>query len=83
MVPAMAATGEVDRGAPVDRVEARDGGAARLVMGCGVAKEDCCVRRGHAHGGGRGWCGGGCVMMLQQADASAMGSNTPVGLSAV
>jgi len=54
MVPAMAATGEVDRGAPVDRVEARDGGAARPAMGCGMVQEDRCMRKGHAHNGGRG-----------------------------
>jgi hypothetical protein len=32
---------------------------------------------------GKGWCGGRCTVMLRQPDASVMGSNTPVGFSAV
>ena len=50
MVSAMAATGKVDSGAPVDRVEARDGGtrAAQLAMGCGVAEERALCTRGTA-----------------------------------
>ena len=50
MVSAMAATGKVDSGAPVDRVEARDGGAraAQLAMGCDVAGERALCARGMA-----------------------------------
>jgi hypothetical protein len=37
MVPAMAATGEVHGGTPVDRGEERDHGVARTAKGCGAA----------------------------------------------
>ena len=56
MVPAMAVTGEVDGGAPVDRGEVRDGGVARPAMGCGAAggKGTTCAGDGCAVGEGRG-----------------------------
>jgi hypothetical protein len=54
VVLAMAVTSEVDRGAPVDRVEARDGGMARPVIGCGAAGGRVLHARGRAHGEGKG-----------------------------
>jgi predicted RNase H-like nuclease len=37
VVPAMTTTGEVDRSAPVDRVDVQDGAAAWPEMGCDAA----------------------------------------------
>ena len=80
MVPAMAMTGEVDRGT-CRWIGARRGMVVRhgrRWLRHGMGKDAVCT--GDRRAVGEGAVSGGCAVMLRQPDANAMGKSTCVGL---